>query len=605
MKSNLTQKIDAPSWILDDLYTSPNDTQLQKDRDLLKKRASDFSTLYRSTLLSIVDETSISGEDIAVAIKEYEAITDLLDKVCSYAQLYAAQDQSLQGAQQFLGDITRFANEIATELVFFELALNKINTSVIERLINDSPSLARYHAWINNIRLYKAHELSEELEKIFVEKSFSASQGWIRLFDETFSTLRFTPEDTALSLDETLNLLLEEDREKRRKASDALGHTFSQNISLFKHITNILVHDQAVNARWRKFNNVANMRHLHNRISPAIIDTLEKVVVDSYADISHRYYKLKAEMLGLERLMDYDRNAPIFSDNEEKISWAAAQDIVLNAYASFDADMAEIAQQFFDKNWIDATLRKGKAGGAFSHSVACCAHPYILMNYHGTKRDVMTLAHELGHGIHQTLAAKQGALLAPTPLTLAETASVFGEMLVFKHLLKQAQTNREKKILLTHKIEDMIATVIRQISFYRFEKLVHEEGKNGELSTEQLGDFWYRTQAESLGPYVTLQDHYKNFWCYIPHFIHSSFYVYAYAFGDCVVNCLYANYEKQGTHFVLPYKDLLSAGGSQDCEKLMQNFGFDLYNEAFWQSGLSVISSLINELETLHSDAKV
>jgi oligoendopeptidase F len=420
------------------------------------------------------------------------------------------------------------------------------------------------------------------------------------LFDETLSSLRFEVEGESLPIEPTLNRLVDPDAARRKAAADALAVTFKANLRLFTHITNVLAKDKAIADEWRGFKDVADARHLSNRVERAVVEALVAAVHDAYPRLSHRYYALKAGWLGKDRLDHWDRNAPL-ETSERRIGWDEARDTVLSAYGAFSPEMAAIARPFFERNWIDAPTRPGKATGAFAHPTVPSVHPYVLLNYQGKTRDVMTLAHELGHGVHQVLAAKQGLLMSQTPLTLAETASVFGEMLTFRRLLDAAKDKRERKIMLASKVEDMLNTVVRQIAFYSFERAVHLERRNGELTADRLGAIWMQVQSESLGPAITLGPGYETFWTYIPHFIHSPFYVYAYAFGDCLVNSLYAVYERAESGFQEKYFAMLRAGGTKRHKELLAPFGLDASDPGFWQMGLSVIAGLIDELEALEA----
>src|SRR5262245_51639548 len=461
------------------------------------------------------------------------------------------------------------------------------------------PVLAHYRPWIEDIRKEKPYQLDDRIEQLFHEKSVSGAAAWNRLFDETIVSLRFEVEGEMLGIEPTLNLLHDASEAKRKAAAEALAQTFRQHMRLFALVTNTLAKDKEISDRWRGFADVADARHLSNRVEREVVEALVSAVHAAYPRLSHRYYALKAKWFGKPRLPHWDRNAPLPQVPMRTITWRNAQDTVLSAYRAFAPQLATIAETFFARRWIDAPVRPGKAPGAFSHPTVPSAHPYVLLNYQGKPRDVMTLAHELGHGVHQVLAAPNGALMAPTPLTLAETASVFGEMLTFKRLLAETTDPKQRKAMLAAKVEDMINTVVRQIAFYTFERKVHMERKDGELTAERLGQIWLEVQNESLGPAIELKPGYETFWTYIPHFIHSPFYVYAYAFGDCLVNSLYAVYERAADGFTERYIAMLSAGGSKLYGELLKPFGLDARDPAFWQGGLSVIERLIGELEGL------
>jgi oligoendopeptidase F len=451
------------------------------------------------------------------------------------------------------------------------------------------------------VRSFRPHQLDDEIERVLHEKSVTGRRAWNRLFDETMAALKFSVDGEELAIEPTLNLLQDSDGAKRKAAAEALATTFKANLRLFAHITNTLSKDKEISDRWRGFKDVAASRHLANRVEPEVVDAMVAAVRNAYPRLSHRYYALKAKWFGREALDYWDRNAPLPDVPTQVIPFGEARATVLGAYGLFAPEMADIARRFFDERWIDAPVRPGKAPGAFAHPTVPSAHPYILLNYQGKVRDVMTLAHELGHGVHQVLAAPQGALMAPTPLTLAETASVFGEMLTFRALLDETTDRKERKAMLAAKVEDMINTVVRQIAFYTFERKLHVERREGELTLERIGELWMDVQSESLGPAIKLHPGYEMFWSYIPHFIHSPFYVYAYAFGDCLVNSLYAVYENAAEGFQEKYFDLLKAGGSKPYGELLKPFGLDASDPLFWQKGLGVIERLIDELEAMEA----
>src|SRR6202166_2756823 len=397
----------------------------------------------------------------------------------------------------------------------------------------------------------------------------TAQTAWNRQFDATIANLRFRVSGKTLAIEPTLNFLQDRDGAKRKTAAQALAHTFKGNVAQFALIMNTLAKDKEISDRWRGFADIADERHLSNRVEREVVDALVAAVRAAYPQLSHRYYALKARWFGKKRLPYWDRNAPLPQAPTRSVGWTEAKDTVLTAYAAFSPKMASIAERFFAERWIDAPVRPGKAPGAFAHATTPSAHPFVLLNYQGKPRDVMTLAHELGHGVHQVLAAPNGALMAPTPLTLAETASVFGEMLTFKRLLAQTRNAKQRQALLAGKVEAMINTVVQQIAFYSFERAIHTERRNGELTAERIGEIWLGVQSESLGPAIDIRPGYENFWMYIPHFIHSPFYVYAYAFGDCLVNSLYAVYENAQDGFAERYLAMLAAGGTKHHSELL------------------------------------
>jgi oligoendopeptidase F len=583
-----------PVWNLADLYPDPGSEAVRADLAAAGAEAADIAARCQGKLAALAER----GERLAEAIVAYERLHERLGKLGSYAGLLYAADTSNPEHAKFYGDIQEKITAITTGLIFFELELNRIDDAVLERALK-APELARYKPWLDDLRKEKPYQLEEQLERVFHEKSITSRNAWNRLFNETMTALRFEVKDERepLAIEPTLNLLMHPQGGRRQAAAEALARVFKENIRLFTLITNTLAKDKEISDRWRGFKDVADSRHLANRVEREVVEALVQAVRGAYKTTSHRYYALKARWLGKEKLAYWDRNAPLPDRPERVVPWAEAQAMVLDAYGGFAPRMAEIARRFFDRQWIDAPVREGKAPGAFSHPTVPSVHPYVLMNYQGKTRDVMTLAHELGHGVHQVLAAPLGPLLAATPLTLAETASVFGEMLTFRALLAATRDAAERKALLAQKVEDMINTVVRQIAFYCFERRVHEERGNGELTAEALGRIWLEVQGESLGPAIALEEGYQNYWCYVPHFIHSPFYVYAYAFGDCLVNSLYGLYRDAHPDFVAKYFAMLEAGGSKHHSELLRPFGLDASRQEFWQKGLQVIEGLIDELE--------
>jgi oligoendopeptidase F len=586
-----------PEWNLADLYSGIEAPEVASDLQRMDAECVAFETDYKGKLAE-----HIAGDDggkwLSEAVKRYEAIDDLAGRLGSYAGLVHAGDSLDPAISKFYGDVSERLTAASTHLLFFALELNRIDDAVIERAMQ-TPELGHYQPWIEDLRKEKPYQLEDRVEQLFHEKSQSGYAAWNRLFDQTISTLRFKVGTKDLAIEPTLNLLQDRDGKKRKVAAEALAKTFKGNERTFALITNTLAKDKEISDRWRGFQDVADSRHLNNRVEREVVDALVASVRAAYPKLSHRYYALKAGWFKKKKLAHWDRNAPLPFAATGTIAWPEAKNMVLTAYRGFSPEMAGIAEQFFTHRWIDAPVRPGKAPGAFSHPTTPSAHPYVLMNYQGKPRDVMTLAHELGHGVHQVLAAKNGALMAPTPLTLAETASVFGEMLTFKRLLSQTKNAKQRQALLAGKVEDMINTVVRQIAFYSFERAVHTERRNGELTAERIGQLWLSVQGESLGPAIDIKPGYENFWMYIPHFIHSPFYVYAYAFGDCLVNSLYAVYENATDGFAERYLAMLAAGGTKHYSELLKPFGLDAKDPKFWDGGLSVISGMIDELETM------
>ena len=587
-----TSLLNLPEWNLADLYAAPDSPALASDIAEAEKQTSGFAAVYKEKL------ASLSPDGMARALRDYEALSDLVGRIGSYAQLYYVGDTTDSVRAKFYGDISSKLTELSTQLLFFELELNQIDDAHLA-ISMQHPALNHYRPWIDNLRHEKPYQLDSKIEQLFLEKSQTGAAAFNRLFDETMAGLRFDVNGESLSLEPTLNLMQSPDENQRKAGSQALAKTFAANVKLFTLITNTLAKDKSISDNWRGFKDIADARHLSNRVEPAVVDALVAAVRAAYPNLSHRYYRMKAKWLGKDKLKHWDRNAPLPAEDTRSIGWDEAKQMVLSAYGEFAPEMAAIAKDFFDKKWIDAPSRPGKSPGAFAHPCVPSAHPYVLLNYLGKPRDVMTLAHELGHGVHQVLAAKQGALMASTPLTLAETASVFGEMLTFQRLLKNTTDRKKRKALLVSKVEDMINTVVRQIAFYTFERKVHEARKAGEMTPDQINAIWMSVQAESLGDAIEFGPGYEVFWTYIPHFIHSPFYVYAYAFGDCLVNSLYARYQESGAGFQDKYFDMLKAGGTKHHSELLKPFGLDATDPAFWQKGLSVISGMIDELEQM------
>ncbi|WP_458759932.1 M3 family oligoendopeptidase [Afipia sp. TerB] len=586
-----------PEWNLADLYASITAPDITRDLDKLDADCTAFETSYKGRIAEEVAKPN-GGEWLAGAVKSYEAIDDLAGRLISYAGLIHAGDTVDPAISKFYGDVSERITAASLHLLFFTLELNRVDDAVLEQAML-TPALGHYRPWLEDIRKDKPYQLEDRVEQLFHEKSVSGYAAWNRQFDQTISALRFKVGAKELAIEPTLNLLQDRAPDKRKAAAQALAKTFKANERTFTLITNTLAKDKEISDRWRGFQDVADSRHLANRVEREVVDALVASVRAAYPRISHRYYALKASWFKKKKLPHWDRNAPLPFSTNNNIGWSDARDTVLKAYGDFSPEMASIAKRFFDDRWIDAPVRPGKAPGAFSHPTTPSAHPYVLMNYQGKPRDVMTLAHELGHGVHQVLAAKQGALMAPTPLTLAETASVFGEMLTFKRLLAETKNVKQRQALLAGKVEDMINTVVRQIAFYSFERAIHTERRNGELTAERIGEIWLSVQGESLGPAIEIKPGYETFWMYIPHFIHSPFYVYAYAFGDCLVNSLYAVYENAADGFAERYLEMLAAGGTKHYSELLAPFGLDAKDPTFWDGGLSVIEKLIAELEAM------
>ncbi len=581
-----------PEWNLADLYSGTESQALAGDLDAAARDAKSFKASYAGKV------ATLSGAELGAAIVTYEKIDETIGRVMSYAQLVYAGDMSSSENGKFSQSMRERATEIGSDLLFFGLEINRIEDADLEDKLK-APELARYQPWLRDVRVFRPHQLSDELEEMLHEKSVAGRAAWMRLFDETMAGLRFEHGGKELTAAEILDRLSHKDGREREAAARSLSKVLGENVKLFALITNTLAKDKEVEDKWRHYDRPISSRNRVNQVEDEVVDALVDAVADSYPRLSHRYYALKAKWFGVEALDFWDRNAPLPDDDDSVIRWDEAERTVLEAYGAFSPKLAEIGSRFFEKKWIDAPVRPGKASGAFSHSTVPAVHPYILMNYQGKTRDVMTLAHELGHGVHQVLSAGQGYLQADTPLTLAETASVFGEMLTFRSMLAARTDPKQRRIMLASKVEDMLNTVVRQIAFHQFETRVHDQRRQGELTPDAIGDIWMGVQGESLGPAIRFDDDYRVFWTYIPHFIHSPFYVYAYAFGDCLVNSLYAVYQDAEQGFADKYLEMLSAGGTLRHKELLAPFGLDAGDPAFWGKGLSVIEGFIDELEAM------
>ena len=586
-----------PVWDLSALYLNMSDAKIADDLKWVVEAAIAFAGRWKGNLGAAAKATGNDG--LGAAIKSYEAIDERAGRLGSFAGLNYYGNTADTAAAKFFADVQGTLTDMSSHLVFFSLELNAIPEDDLAAAFEADALLAHYKPWVEDLRMEKPYQLEERVEQVFQEKSITGASAWNRLFDETMAAMQFDVNGEMMSLEATLNLMQNADGALRETGAKALIAKFSENTRLFALITNTLAKDKEISDRWRGFKDVADGRHLANRVEGPVVDALVAAVQDAYPSTAHRYYKLKAKWLGMEQLNFWDRNAPLPQSPQALIGWDEARETVLSAYGNFAPEMAAIAKRFFDENWIDAPNRAGKAPGAFAHPTVPSAHPYVLLNYLGKPRDVMTLAHELGHGVHQVLAGAQGALMANTPLTLAETASVFGEMLTFKSLLAKTTDKASRKQLLAQKAEDMINTVMRQIAFYQFERKIHEARRDGELTADDIAAHWMSVQSASLGPAVKLNDGYEVFWTYIPHFIHSPFYVYAYAFGDCLVNALYAVYENAEEGFQQRYFEMLKAGGTKHHSELLKPFGLDASDPNFWARGLGVIEGIIDELEAL------
>ena len=584
-------KAEPPNWNLGDLYSGEDDPELASDFEWIGAECKRLAECYKGRI------GSIDAKELLSATRAFERFSAKSAKIAAFSELRYAEDTSDPERGRFMAYCQERLNHCQAELVFFELELARIGDAEFEAMTAASPELATYRPFFEMIRKTRPHLLSLELEQYILDRSVSGPLAWTRLFDESIARMRFRFNGSDHSLAETLNAESDHDRNIRMKSARALARGFNRQLPLFTAITNTLALDKAVNDRWRKHESPQSSRHLANDVEADVVEALKNVVVGSYEKISHRYYGLKAQWLDLRHLEIWDRNAPLPISSDARISWSRARETVLSSFEGFSPKLAEIGNRFFENGWIDAPMRSGKSPGAFAHSVSADAHPYILLNYSGKPRDVMVLAHELGHGVHQVLAAELGQYLSSTPLTLAETASVFGEMLTFHELLGSAEDPEARKSLLAGKIEDMINTVIRQIAFYEFESRLHERRSAGEISSDEIGRIWLDVQSASLGPKVKLMRGYEVFWAYVPHFIHSPFYVYSYAFGHGLVQALYAEYAAGHPGFEEKYLAMLRAGGSRNYKDLLRSFGLDPTEPEFWQKGLNYMCGLIDQLE--------
>lgn len=580
-----------PDWNLNDLYTATDAKELIRDLNWLEKECNEFAKSYEGKL------HTLSDKEMLTCIVRNEKISSISGRIISYAGLLYYQKTTDADRAKFLSDMQEKITVFTTKLVFFSLEINSLEDEFLDKLFTKNDQLARYKPVFEKIRAMKPYQLNDEIEK-FLHDLGIVGDAWEKLFDETIAGLTFKIGDESLNIEATLNLLTDQNRENREKATRELARVFSENIKVFTRVHNTQAKEKEIIDRWRGMPTAQMGRHLANQVEPEVVEALRNAVVKAYPEISHRYYELKRKWLGLEVMQVWDRNAPLPMESNKLVTWDEAQKVVTGAYTNFDSRMSDLITPFFNEGWIDAGVKPGKAPGAFAHPTVTDVHPYIMLNYLGKPRDVMTLAHELGHGVHQVLASSQGQMLSSTPLTLAETASVFGEMLTFQQMLDQSRDKNERKVLLANKVEDMINTVVRQIAFYDFECKLHDARRNGELTPSDINSLWMSVQSESLGPAFEFVDGYETFWSYIPHFVHSPFYVYAYAFGDGLVNALYATYKENPKGFEDKYFNLLSAGGSKHHKELLKPFNLDASDPKFWTKGLSMISGMIDELET-------
>lgn len=592
--STATNKTGAEkiNWDLSDLYNSPDDPQLLADKEEVRKQANTFREDYRERV------GKLSPELFAEALGRYEKIIEILGKIGSYSHLIWSTNTESSQYGKLLQEASELGSEISQHLVFFDVEWLKISDEKAENFISD-PQLASWKHYLETSRRYKEHTLSEDAEKVMSAKSVTGRSAWNRYFDETLGAARFELDGDSLTEQEVLSKLHSPDRDLRKRAHASLTKTFKEHSRTLTFIFNTILADKATNDRLRNYEHWLAGRNLSNQIEDKAVTALVEAVQKKYS-LVQRYYKLKTNLLNLDEMADYDRYAPIM-DTTETIIWDKAKEMVLDAYGDFHPRMKEIAARFFDEQWIDAAVKPGKRGGAYSASTVTTVHPYVFMNFEGQLRDVQTLAHELGHGVHQYLSRKQGELQSSTPLTTAETASVFGEMLVFNKLMSNLTDPKEKLALLISKIDDTIATVFRQISMNRFEDRIHHARReSGELTPEDFSTHWLETQKDLYGDSVSITDEYKIWWCYIPHFLHTPGYVYAYAFGELLVLALYDVYKKSDDdEFSEKYLELLEAGGSDWPHNIVKKMGLDINDPTFWDNGLQLFEEMIEEAEKL------
>ena len=585
---------DLPAWDLTDLYASPDDPRLASDMEWLEGEAKAYAADYEGKL------GTLDAGDMLRAIERNEKMDEVAGRIMSFAGLRYYQETTNGDRAKFMSDCQDRITVAMTPLVFFGLEFNRLEDDRLQALYDANADLARYRPALDRLRAMKPYQLSDELERYLHDTSVVGASAWNKLFDETVAGLEFDVNGEVMGIEGAANLLSEQDRPTREAAAREIARVLLENRKTFARVHNTLAKEKEIEDRWRGLPTAQSARHLSNHVEPEVVQALRDAVVAAYPRLSHRYYALKAKWLGLDKLQVWDRNAPLPMEEDRVVGWDEARRTVTDAYAGFDPRMADLAEPFFDRGWIDAAVKPGKAPGAFAHPTVTTVHPYVMLNYLGKPRDVMTLAHELGHGVHQVLAADQGEMLSSTPLTLAETASVFGEMLTFRALLDRAPDDAARKVLLAGKVEDMINTVVRQIAFYDFECKLHDARRTqGELTPDAIDALWMSVQGESLGPVFEFMDGYESFWSYIPHFVHSPFYVYAYAFGDGLVNALYAAYEDAPEGFQDRYFAMLRAGGSQHHKELLAPFGLDASDPAFWNKGLSMIEGFIDQLEAM------
>ena len=581
-----------PVWDLTEIYTDIKDPKIKTDLKKIRDSSNKFVKKWKGKI------KDLNPSDFLSCIETYQKICESLHKIGTHSSLIFATNMEDAEISRYNSSVSDEFTEIFSSLIFFTLELSKVNDVKIQNWMNDK-NCSKWEPYLKVLRKRNPYLLDPLVEEMLIEKSATGRSAWVRLFDETSASLRFPFKEGELSEAEILNLLSDPDPNNRKLAGKSLSNILEKNKRVFSMILNVISRDRFIEDNKRGFKNIVSSRNLDNDVEDEVVDALVHTVDKAMPKLTHRYYKWKAKEFGKNKLDWWDRNAPLPETSDKSIEWNDAKDIILESFASFHPEISNIAELFFKNGWIDASVRKGKASGAFAHPSVPSLHPYILVNYQGKIRDVMTLAHELGHGVHQILAAKNGLLMAETPLTLAETASVFGEMLVFRKLLDESPID-QKKQLLAGKVEDMLNTVARQIGFHQFEVKFHEARIKSELTPDEISDIWMETQSHAVGPSINLNSDYRVLWGYIPHFVHTPFYVYAYAFGDSLVNALWHSYQVSDKEdFSKKYIQLLSAGGTKSHNELLKPFQLSAYKSSFWDRGVSMITGLMDELEEL------
>lgn len=588
--------LDAPLWDLSDLYASREDVRIEGDLERARGLVAELNAL-QGRLIETRADAAVLGERLDRAVTLYEQASDVLGGLGAYAFLAASTNRNDAGAQGFEATVREKMTAIATPTVWVTLEVNQLDEAEIEAALAAYPAGARWRPWLRRVRAMKPHELSQELETFLAERGPISAQ-WPRLFDETLAAMKIRAGKDELTLAEALNRLSDPKAARRKAAAEGLNGALAQRTATMALVMNTVAADKALEDRWRGFKRPADGRHLSNEVDGEAVDAMAEAVAAAYPRLSHRYYALKARAMGKAKLNQWDRNAPIETTAPRGYDWAAGKQLVLESFADLGPEFADRAGGFFDRPWIDGKARPGKQSGAYAHPVTSDRHPYVFLNWMGERRDVLTLAHELGHGVHQTLAAGQGSLLADTPLTLAETASIFAEGLTFDRLLKTAP-KAEQRGLLAGRIEDGLNTVVRQIAFHRFETRFHDERAAGEVPAERIGEIWMEEMGASLGPAVTLNAGYEHWWSYVSHFVHSPFYVYAYAFGDLLVAALMETRAKDPAAFTPLYRELLAGGGSRGYVEALAPFGLNPRDPAFWTIGTKRLEGLIDRFEAL------